>query len=106
MSDNATNIPAATPQPWLVQASEEQVARQMEIAALARQRADEDEMRAAAPTIVLTAITGFTIVSGEFPKGKVISMGEEFVISTFDLPKYIGKGLPTAPTAPKPPVGA
>lgn len=103
MSDNATNIPAANPQPWVVEASEAQVARAMEVAELARQRAAEDEQRAASGTITLTAICNFSIVSEPNGKGKVISMGEEFVISLFDMHKFAGKGLPTAASAPKPP---
>lgn len=58
--------------------------------------ASHDAARAAAPTHRLTAIIDFTIVDDENPDGRVIKMGDEFEVSEFDLPRYLGKGLPRA----------
>ncbi|OJW26371.1 MAG: hypothetical protein BGO51_13610 [Rhodospirillales bacterium 69-11] len=52
-----------------------------------------DAQRAKSARVKLIATTGFTIVDDEHPEGRVIEMGQEFEISEFDLPRYIGRGL-------------
>ncbi|MBN8906110.1 MAG: hypothetical protein BGO51_06480 [Rhodospirillales bacterium 69-11] len=55
--------------------------------------AEHDTARAAAPRVLLVATTAFTLVDDENPDGRVVNMGEEFEVSEFDLPRYIGRGL-------------
>lgn len=61
-----------------------------------RKLAEDDAKRAAMPKIKMVAITGFTIISDDFPDGRVIECGEEFEISEFDLPTYSARAFPAS----------
>lgn len=64
--------------------------------AIGRMLDSHDAQRAKLPVHKLVAVTDFTIVDDEHPEGRIVKMGEEFDVSEFDLPRYLGRGLPRA----------
>lgn len=98
----AAPAPAATPLPvhaaWM-QPTTQQIADARERATIERMFQAHDAARAAAPMVKLTAVVSFTVVDDGNPDGRVVNMGDEFEVSEFDLPKYLGKGLPRADDA-------
>lgn len=73
---------------------EGEAARRRERASISALLASHDAKRAKMPKVTLVAVTAFTIVDDENPDGRRVEMGQEFIISEFDLPRYHGKGLP------------
>ncbi len=86
----AVPIPAT---PYMMQPTAEQLVRERENAHLTRLLASHDAARAAAPQVTLICVAAFTIVDDDHPDGRVVNRGDEFTISEFDLPRYLGKGL-------------
>lgn len=78
--------------PPAVYVSEADAARARERAQLSRQLAAHDDARARVGRTILVAVTSFTIVDDENPDGRVIEIGQEFEVSLFDLPRYLGRG--------------
>lgn len=88
--------PLAVPTPaasYMMEPTPEQLARAREHAWMSAYHKKNDAARAAAPQVTLVCVAPFTIVDDENPDGRVINRGDEFTISEFDLPRYLGKGL-------------
>ncbi len=90
MSDTPIAVPVMMGA-W--QPTDEQIAKAAERAKLKAQRDAEDAARAVAGTTTLVCIAGFTRVTDEYPNGQLISPGQDFEVSDFDLHKYAGKGV-------------
>lgn len=61
-------------------------------AAIQRQHAEDDAARAQAGTTTLIATRGFTLVTDEDPRGRIVQAGEEFTVSDFDLEHFLTIG--------------
>ncbi len=68
--------------------------RKRERDAIGRLLDSHDERRAKGLKVMLKAVTPFTLVTDEHPEGKVVNRGDEFEVAEFDLPRYLGRGLP------------
>lgn len=69
--------------------------RDRELSAFERKLAADDKARESAKKVTLMAVTSFTIFGEEdHPDGRVVNAGDEFEVSEFDLPRFIGKGHP------------
>jgi hypothetical protein len=75
-----------------MQASTDQMLVAREHAVAQKMLKAHDDARAAAPQVTLICVAGFTMVTDEYPDGFVINPGDEFTISEFDLPRYLGRG--------------
>lgn len=78
------------------QPTDEQIARAADRAVLKAKRDAEDAARAVSGKTSLVAITGFSIVSDEYPDGQTISPGQDFEVYDVDLHKFAGKGVKRA----------
>lgn len=68
---------------------------QRELNAFERKLASDDRAREKAKKVTLMAVTAFTIFGEEdHPDGRIVNAGDEFEVSEFDLPRFIGKGHP------------
>lgn len=92
MTENSTI--AAVPVPMAMGSmTDDQIRRNSEQAYFDRMAAKDDAARAIAPMVQLVAITGFIIHDNpDHIEGRTINRGDEFEVSEFDLPKFIGKG--------------
>jgi hypothetical protein len=86
--------PEAMEQLIMALQGEGEAARRRERASISTLLASHDAKREKMPKVTLVAVTAFTIVDDDNPEGRRVEMGQEFVISEFDLSRYHGKGLP------------
>jgi hypothetical protein len=93
MTDHMAS-PAST---GLTVMTSEDRARAYDQVQLTKLLAQHDAARASAPRVRMLCTGGFTVVTDEEPDGFPVVRGQEFEISTFDMPRYVGRGYPLPP---------